>query len=80
MNILTETQQLDALWAMLRSSKYWISVDIPGEVGSDRAEALALYTNTTNGSNGERIKTFSGPTREDAIGQLIAFQVAERLE
>lgn len=69
---LTAEQQLDVLWKALGSSTYWISVDFAGKLVLSRTGHQGDYI-------GGVIKTIQG-SREDCIAELLAMQVAERLD
>jgi hypothetical protein len=69
---LSDRQQLDALWSAICSGKYWVD---GGASGTERF-TISLSTLSTH----EQIEDFHASTREEVIAQLIAHQVAERLD
>lgn len=67
---LTAEQQLDVLWKALASKEFWISVETNG---------MILVENGPGNGVGRILQQLVG-TRAEAIEQLNAMQVADRLE
>lgn len=73
MSKLTPEQQLDVLWKALKSPDFWCGVDLVGQ--------LTLSENLPSRDTriGAVLHCFKG-SRETCIEQLLALQVADRLD
>ena len=63
-------RQLDVLWRALQSSKFWLGVDAQGGM---------FLVEAQNNDLGKTLNTLHG-SRETIIKQLLAMEVADRLE
>lgn len=71
---LTPEQQLDVLWKALQDHRAWICVDTAGRLVRSEAQS-----GPTISAVGAVMQCFSG-SRESCIAQLLALQVADRLD
>jgi len=75
MNTPTEAQQIEALWTAISSGSLVVDGNQP-----QNPPCITLYPIDGDVDFGRPVAEFNGPTREDVIGQLIAYQVAGRLD